>query len=118
MSQLTRPQQAMLMWPVLALAARMQRVITYGDIEGLTGIMAVGQGEVLLMIHDYCKRKGYPPLNQIAVSGQGDGVGFPGPGEPEKLNPAQYLERRARVFGFDWTGKAVEKPRPEDFQNP
>ncbi len=116
MSQLNQPQQAMLIWPVLALAARMQKVLTYGDIEGLTGIVAVGQAKALGMINRYCKRKHYPPLNTIAVLGQGDGVGFPGPGEPDKLTNAQYLEERARVFAFDWTSKAVDKPRPEDFE--
>jgi len=55
MSQLNNPQQAMLIWPVLALAARMQKVLTYGDIEGLTGIVAVGQGKPLGLINSYCK---------------------------------------------------------------
>jgi hypothetical protein len=117
MSKLTLEQQAMLIWPVVAQAARMQRVITYGDVAGLTGIAAVGQGEALGMINRYCKRKHYPLLNTIVVLGQGDGVGFPGYGEPDKLTPAQYLEERARVFAFDWTSTAVDKPRPEDFQN-
>jgi len=116
MSQLNNPQQAMLIWPVLALAARMQKVLTYGDIEGLTGIVAVGQAKALGIVNRYCKRKHYPALNTIAVLGQGDGVGFPGPGEPDRLTNAQYLEERARVFAFDWTSKAVDKPRPEDFE--
>jgi hypothetical protein len=116
MSQLNNPQQAMLIWPVLALAARMQKVLTYGDIEGLTGIVARGQGEALGMINRYCKRKHYPLLNTIAVLGQGDGAGFPGYGEPDGLTNGQYLEERARVFAFDWTTKAVDKPRPEDFE--
>jgi hypothetical protein len=116
MSQLNNPQQAMLIWPVLALAARMQKVLTYGDIEGLTGVMAVGQAEALGMINRYCKRKHYPLLNTIAVLGQGERAGFPGEGEPDRLTNAQYLEERARVFAFDWTGKAVHKPRPEDFE--
>ncbi len=116
MSQLNNPQQAMLIWPVLALAARMQKVLTYGDIAGLTGIVAVGQAKALGMINNYCKRKHYPLLNTIAVLGQGDGVGFPGDGEPDRLSNARYLEERARVFAFDWTSKAVDKPRPEDFE--
>jgi hypothetical protein len=115
MSKLNNSQQAMLIWPVLALAARMQQVLTYGDIEGLTGIAAVGQGEALGMINRYCKRKRYPLLNTIAVSGQGDGVGFPSYGAPDRLTNAEYLEERARVFAFDWTSRAVDKPRPDDF---
>jgi hypothetical protein len=115
MAQLNQPQQAMLIWPVLALAARMQRVLTYKDIEGLTGIVAQGQAKALGMINHYCKHKRYPLLNTIAVLGQGEGVGFPSYGEPGGMTEAQYLEERARVFGFDWTSTAVDKPRPEDF---
>ncbi|HEV2488894.1 MAG TPA: hypothetical protein VGT03_03730 [Candidatus Acidoferrales bacterium] len=115
MTQLTQRQQAMLIWPVLSFAARMQRVLTYGDIQGLTGIARIGQGQALGLIHDYCKRKHYPLLNTIAVLGQGEGVGFPSHGEPEQMSQVQYLEERARVFAFDWTSTAVDKPRPEDF---
>jgi hypothetical protein len=68
------------------------------------------------MINRYCKRKHYPLLNTIAVLGQGDGVGFPGPGAPDRLTNAQYLEERARVYAFDWTSTVVDKPRPEDFE--
>ena len=113
---MNQPEQAVLIWPVLALAARMQKVLTYGDIEGLTGIAAVGQAEALGLINRYCKSRRYPSLNTIAVLGQGDGVGFPGRGEPNRMTNAQYLEERARVFAFDWTSKAVDKPRPEDFE--
>ena len=114
MSRLNQQQQAMLIWPVLALAARMQRVLTYGEIQGLTGIAARGQAEALGMINRYCKRKHHPLLNTIAVLAQGEGVGFPAHGEPDKLTPVQFLEERARVFAFDWS--TVEKPRPGDFE--
>jgi hypothetical protein len=113
---MTNREQAMLIWPVLAQAAQMQRVLTYGAIAGFTGIAAVGQGEALGMINRYCKRKRYPLLNTIAVLGQGEGVGFPSYGAPDALSPAQYLEERARVFAFDWTSTAVDKPRPDDFE--
>ena len=32
-------EQAVLIWPVLAFAARMQRVLTYGELEELTEIL-------------------------------------------------------------------------------
>jgi hypothetical protein len=113
---MTQAQQAMLIWPVLALAARMQRVLTYGEIAGLTGIAAVGQGKALWMINRYCKRKHYPCLNTIAVSGHGNRVGFPGDGEPDEMAPERSLIERAKVFAFDWTSTAVDKPRPADFE--
>jgi len=111
MSQLNQPQQAMLIWPVLALAAQMQRVLTYGELEGYTGIAAQGQHTALGLIHDYCKRKDYPILNAIVVSAK---TGFPGDGFPEKeATPTELLVERARVFAFDWSAK--DKPRSEDF---
>lgn len=116
MSELNNREQAMLIWPVLALAARMQRVLTYGEIEGLTGIARVGQAKPLWMINDYCKRKRYPLLNTIAVSGHGEKVGFPSEGEPDGFTSAEFLEERAKVFAFDWTNK--DKPRPSDFEVP
>jgi hypothetical protein len=32
------------------------------------------------------------------------------------MTNGQYWEERARVFAFDWTKEAVDKPRPEDFE--
>jgi len=113
MGQLNQSQQAMLIWPVLLLAAQMQRVLTYGELEGFTGIEAIGQGKALGMIHDWCKHKHYPILNSIVVEGHGAGVGFPGPGFPEQWTLEQHLAERARVFAFNWSTK--DKPRSEDF---
>lgn len=107
---MTQPEQAVLIWPVLALSARMQRVLTYGELEGLTGIPAHGQSTALWHLHAYCKRKDYPILNVIVVSAV---TGFPGEGFPEKMTPTDFLVERARVFAFDWIARA--KPRSEDF---
>ena len=110
MSQLSQPQQAMLIWPVLAQAARMQRVLTYSELEGFTGIFRNGQGVALGLIKAYCERKGYPKLNTIVVLEE---TGFPG--YPEQVTATEFLTERARVFAFNWPGK--EKPRPEDFES-
>ena len=112
-------QQAVLLWSVLAFAARLQRVLTYGEIAGLTGIPAQGQADALFLIHKLCKKKRYPLLNQIAVAGSGERVGFPGEGEPTAKGVMhqdechKYLVERARVFAFDWTRRP--KPRERDF---
>lgn len=110
---MTQPEQAVLIWPVLALAAHMQRLLTYGEVEGLTGIAAQGQHTALGLIHAYCKHKGYPILNSIVVKAEGDARGLPGAGFPEQWTPVEHLLERSKVFAFDWRGKA--KPRSADF---
>ena len=105
-------QRAVVIWSILLLAARMQRVLTYGEIEGFTGFMAVGQGEILFLIYLYCKSKGYPELNSLAVSQE---TGFPGgnyPGSPKTAT--DFLIERARVFAYGWSAK--DKPSAEDFR--
>ena len=75
----------------------MQRVLTYGELEGYTGIAAQGQHTALGLIHDYCKRKDYPILNAIVVSAK---TGFPGDGFPEKqMTPTELLVARCGEIG-------------------
>ncbi len=108
---MNQPEQAVLIWPVLAFAARMQRVVTYAEIEGFTGIAAQGQHTALGLIHAYCDRNHCPLLNSIVVSAD---TGFPGEGFPKKMTPIEFLVERARVFAFGWSGE--KKPRSEDFE--
>ena len=105
MPQMTQYDEAVLIWPVLVFATRMQRVITYGDVAGYMGIDIRGLGKPLGLIHAYCKRKKYPLLNSIVVSAD---TGFPGDGFPDNMTPLQFLEERARVFTFGWSVK--DKP--------
>src|SRR5713226_921290 len=106
---MTHTDEAVIIWPVLALAARMQRVLTYGDVEDFTGVLARAQAEPLHLIHNYCKRKGYPFLNSIVVNQE---TGFPGDKFPEEMSRPKLLEERARVFTFNWAIK--DKPRSKD----
>ncbi len=99
----------MLVWPVLAQAARAQRVLTYSELEGFTGIFRNGQGAALGLIKAYCERRKYPKLNSIVVL---EDTGFPG--YPEQVTPLEFLLERARVFAFNWSAK--DKPRSEDFE--
>ena len=107
---MTQFEQAVLMWPVLAFAARMQRFLTYNELQGLTGILRVGQNKALHLIYLYCKKKHYPLLNSIVVN---QATGFPGDKHPEPMTAAEFLAVRANVFAFDWSTKA--KPRSQDF---
>ena len=107
---MTQHEQAVIIWPVLALAARMQRFLTYSDLEGLVGIPRFGQNNALHLIFLYCEKKRYPLLNSIVVNQE---TGFPGDEHPRKMKPEDYLIERARVFAFNWSGK--DKPTSDDF---
>ena len=109
---MTQLEQAVLIWPVLAFAARMQRVLTYSELEGLTGIVRFGQNEALHLIFLYCKKKHYPLLNSIVVN---QATGFPGDEHPQKMKPDEFLVERAKVFTFNWSGE--DKPRSNHFAN-
>jgi hypothetical protein len=108
---MTLAQQAVVIWSLLRMAARMQRVLTYGEVEDYSGILARAQGEPLHLIYLYCKRKRYPELNSIAVGQDGfPGENYPG---PMKTELDFFIEHR-RVFAFGWSAK--DNPSSEDFQ--
>jgi hypothetical protein len=77
---MTHEEQAVLIWPVLAFAARMQRVLTYGELEELTAVLARGQATPLHLIYLYCERRKYPHLNSLVVNRED---GFPGDNYPD-----------------------------------
>jgi hypothetical protein len=109
--QMTQPEQAVLLWPLLALAAHNQQILSYSDVQGFTGIAQHGLGESLGLIHRYCERQHFPCLNVIVVKRD---TGLPGDGFPRKdVTPEEIFVEQARVFVFDWSSK--EKPRSSDF---
>jgi putative restriction endonuclease len=108
---MTQPEQAVLIWPVLALAAREQKILSYSDLAGFTGIAEYGLGEALGLIHAHCERKKWPLLNSIVVLRE---TGVPGGGFPAKnMTPMEVSVMQSRVFLFDWSGH--DKPRVHDF---
>jgi hypothetical protein len=108
---MNQPEQAVLLWPLLALAAQMQQILSYSDVQGYTGIAQQGLGDPLGLIHRYCERQHFPLLNLIVVNRD---TGLPGEGVPGKgMTPEQVLVEQARVFVFDWSGK--DKPRSQAF---
>ncbi len=110
--RMSQADQAVLLWPMLALAAQNEQILSYARVAGLTGIAQQGLGEALNLIHQYCKKRGYPLLNSLVVSRE---TGLPGDGFPEKIdNPGQIFVEQAKVFVFDWSGK--DKPRSQDFE--
>jgi hypothetical protein len=87
---MTQPEQAVLLWPVLALAARNQQILSYSDVQGFTGIAQHGLGQPLGLIHHYCERQRFPRLNVIVVNRD---TGLPGEGLPGKgMTPGEIFE--------------------------
>jgi putative restriction endonuclease len=111
-ARMTQADQAVLLWPMLALAARTQQILSYAAVEGFTGIARHGLNHALGLIHDYCKRHSFPPLNVIVVNQE---TGLPGEGFPETMTPMEIKVEQGRVFVFDWSGH--DKPRSQDFQS-
>jgi hypothetical protein len=110
--RMTHAEQAVLMWPMLALAARTQLILSYRAVEGFTGIARQGLSNALGLVHGYCRRRGFPYLNAIVVNQE---TGLPGEGFPENMSQIQLLVEQAKVFVFDWSSH--DKPRTEDFQS-
>ena len=107
---MTPAEQAVLLWPMLALAARTQQILSYAAVEGYTGIARHELKSALGLVHDHCQRRGWPLLNTLVVSQQS---GMPGEGS-EGLSPSETKVEQGRVFLFDWSSH--DKPRPDDFQ--
>jgi hypothetical protein len=55
--RMTQAEQAVLLWPMLALAARTQQILSYAAVEGYTGIARHGLNRALGLIHDYRKQR-------------------------------------------------------------
>jgi hypothetical protein len=103
--------EAVLLWPLLLLAARNQQILSYAEVEGLTGIIAVSLGKPLGLIDAYCQRNGFPRLNVLVVSRD---EGLPGKALPKpKLNAQKVMIEQSKAFVFDWHAKP--KPRRADF---
>lgn len=108
---MTLAEEAVLLWPLLALAARTQQILSYAAVEGYTGISRHQLNLALGLIHNYCKQRGWPLLNALVVSQQS---GMPGEGFPAELSSLEIKVEQGRVFLFDWSGH--DKPRPRDFK--
>jgi hypothetical protein len=67
---MTDGERALQFWSVLALAARNQNLISYKQLDQLTGMAAVGAGGPLGHINAYCRLhpNKIPQLNLIAIA--------------------------------------------------
>jgi hypothetical protein len=94
---MTLAEQAVLLWPLLALAARTQQILSYAAVEGYTGIARHELNRALGLIHKYCERRGWPLLNTLVVSQQS---GMPGKGLPADLSSLEIKVEQGWVPHF------------------
>jgi hypothetical protein len=102
--------RAMQFWSVLVLAARNQRLLSYTDMEALTGIPRQAMGTFLGPVASYCIHENLPQLTSIVV---GVETGRPGDFYP---GSDDVHADQARAFVFDWFAYSKEhRPNPEIF---
>ncbi|MCI0534809.1 MAG: hypothetical protein L0Z50_06250 [Verrucomicrobiales bacterium] len=106
--EMTRHERAAQLWSVLALAARMQHILSYELAGRLTGLPRQSVGDFLYPIQDYCLQNNLPPLTALVVSEQ---TGLPSEGfiAAQDVLPAQN-----RVFVFDWVARGA--PSSEELE--
>jgi hypothetical protein len=105
---MTEHDRAAQLWSLLVFAARNQKILSYHNLEQLTGLAQQGGGNCLAPIQNYCEHHRLPPLTSIVVN---ERTGMPS----ESLMEAKDIfAAQARVFVYDWF--AHKAPTPEDFQ--
>jgi hypothetical protein len=98
-------------WSILVLAARHQHIITYGEIEKLTGLNRRNLRPYLDSIDNYCRRMKYPPLWSIVVKKM---TRLPASGGMSKGEECKILSTQQRVFAFNWFSRRC--PALEEFE--
>jgi len=105
---MTDNDRAAQVWSLLVFAAHDQKILSYGNVQQLTGIPQQAVCKFLVPIQKYCEHHQLPPLTSICVN---ERTGMPG----ESLMEAKEIfGAQARVFVYDWFAR--QAPTPEDFQ--
>lgn len=95
-------------WAVLVLAARAHQVVSYEQMEQMTGLPSHCQTQTLANILDYCQQQQLPRLTCIVVA---KATGMPASDDFQELDLDAEIRR---VFVFDWFSHGA--PTPADFQ--
>jgi hypothetical protein len=105
MTQFERSAQ---FWAVLVQAARSHCVLSYEQVERMTGIPRFGQSSILANILNYCQQRELPPLTCIVVE---QATGMPASDDFAGLDISAQIRR---VFIFDWLSHGA--PSVADFE--
>lgn len=103
------------LWPHLVAAAAKRGRITYGEASEACGRGSPsGMNQVCWLLHLYCRRNGWPPLNALVVNKEtrlpSDGIPgqYYGPPEPDAETIMDWAWR------FDWS--KAKAPTNEDLR--
>jgi hypothetical protein len=96
---MTREERALQLWSLLALAATNRQVVTYELVARITGAAAVGLGDFLAAIQQYCIEEKLPPLTALVVNKQ---TALPGTGFSAAPDVAAA---QLQVFEYAWTAR-------------
>jgi hypothetical protein len=97
---------------LLAFAARTQKILSYEEIQSLTGLAAVGVGPTALgPIAAYCMNNKLPVLTSLVVERK---TGLPGEGLLNHIPKENILAEQHRCFVFDWGTQ--DKPTVEQLR--
>ena len=105
---MTEHDKTVQLWSLLALAAHDQKVLSYGNLQQLTGIPQQVVCKFLVSIADYCEHHQLPPLTSICVN---ELTGMP---SESLMEAKEIFGAQARVFVYDWFARKA--PSLEDFQ--
>jgi hypothetical protein len=105
---MTDPDRTLQLWSLLALAAHDQKILSYGNVQQLTGIPEAGLCRFLVPIQGYCEHHHLPPLTSICVN---ELTGMP---SESLMEAKEIFGAQARVFVYDWFARKA--PTCEEFQ--
>jgi hypothetical protein len=106
MAEMSDAQRALQFWSVLVFAAKEQKILSYGTLEKITGMVRQGAGRPLGYIAAYCMKNDLPLLNTLAVSQKGKP-------SPKFLEDIDAVSQQA-VFVYDWISHKA--PTTEELQ--
>lgn len=101
-------QRSLQFWSVLVHAARTHNVLSYEQVERMTGIPRFGQTQILANILYYCQQQGLPHLTCIVIE---QATGMPASDDFQNLDLSAEIRR---IFVYDWLSHGA--PKVEDFE--
>lgn len=105
---MTEHDRTVQIWLLLVFAAHDQKILSYGNVQQLTGIPQQSVCKFLAPIQAYCEHHQLPPLTSICVN---ELTGMP---SESLMEAKEIFGAQARVFVYDWFARKA--PTPEDFQ--